>query len=169
MYTVSTDSDFHGDSRFTSKSQTGVIGLLNCVPIHWRSNRQVKTSQSPVEAEVYALAAGVKDARSTYFVLNEMGARLQAEIEVSVDSTGAYSFFYDTCPDSKLSGCFDRKEKWVRELMDRVKHKVSWIYVADLCHGVLTIGERSGDLCHTLCHSINRIHEMRRLELWSAR
>ena len=49
---------------------------------------------------------------------NAWGGKKLLTIEVSVDSTGAYSFFYDTCPDSKLSGCFDRKEKWVRELME---------------------------------------------------
>ena len=51
---IFTDSDHHGDKLMTSKSQTGVMVLLNGIPIHWRSNKQ------PVCAEIYALEEGVR-------------------------------------------------------------------------------------------------------------
>ena len=89
---------------------------LNSVPILWRSNRQPKTALSPVEAEIYALSAGIKDARAIYFTLDEMGIKLP-RIRVGVDSDGAYSFFYGTCPDTKLTGCFDMRAEWVQELL----------------------------------------------------
>ena len=46
-FSIFTDSDHHGDRLMNSKSQTGVMVLLNGVPIHWRSNKQPKTADSP--------------------------------------------------------------------------------------------------------------------------
>ena len=51
---IFTDSDHHGDKLLTSKSETGVMVLLNGVPVHWRSNKQPKTADSPACAERYA-------------------------------------------------------------------------------------------------------------------
>ena len=44
------DSSHHGDLSFTSKSQSGVVILVNGAPVHWRSNRQPSTTLSPVES-----------------------------------------------------------------------------------------------------------------------
>ena len=70
--TTMVDSNHHGDPKFTSKSQSGVILLLNGVPAHWRSNRQPRSTQSPTESEVYALSTGIKDSRLFHWVLEEM-------------------------------------------------------------------------------------------------
>ena len=50
------DSDHHDDKSFTSKSQTGVLALLNGVPCHWRSNRQPVTADGPACAEIVLVA-----------------------------------------------------------------------------------------------------------------
>jgi hypothetical protein len=113
---VYSDSDHHGDPKRTCKSQTGVMVTLNGVPIHWRSNRQPKTSLSPTEAEVYALSVGVKDGLLTGWVSEEMGCEVKWPLKVYTDSSGAYSFQRDSCPDSKLKGCFDLREEWVADL-----------------------------------------------------
>ena len=55
QFNIFTDSDHHGDKLMTSKSQTGVMVLLNGIPIHWRSNTQPKTADSPACVETYAL------------------------------------------------------------------------------------------------------------------
>ena len=68
-FSIFTDSDHHGDRLMNSKSQTGVMVLLNGVPIHWRSNKQPKTADSPACAEIYALKEGVRDAIDCYFGL----------------------------------------------------------------------------------------------------
>ena len=52
MVLLNGDSDHHGDKLMTSKSQTGVMVLLNGVPVHWRSNKQPKTADSPACAEI---------------------------------------------------------------------------------------------------------------------
>ena len=115
-----TDSNHHGDPKFTSNSQTGVIGLLNGAPAHWRSNRQPKSTQSPTESEIYALSTGVKDVRLFYWVLEEMTHVVtQYPILIQTDSSGARSFQRDTCPSTKLRGCFDFRERWVEELRDQ--------------------------------------------------
>ena len=51
------DSDHAGDSKSgDARSTTGVIILLNGMPIFWRSNKQPKTSLSSACAEIYALS-----------------------------------------------------------------------------------------------------------------
>ena len=54
-FSIFTDSDHHGDKLMTSKSQTRVIVLLNGITVHWRSNKQPRTADSPACAEIYAL------------------------------------------------------------------------------------------------------------------
>ena len=102
-----------------------MLGCLNGVPIHWRSNRQPKTVMSPTVAEIYALAVGVIDARLMGWILNECGAETETiEINIGTDSTGAKSFKEDTCPTSKIRGNFSYREDWVQELKDSEDIKV---------------------------------------------
>jgi hypothetical protein len=117
IVTTMTDSNHHGDPKFTTLSQTGVIILLNGVPVHWRSNRQPRSTLSPTESEIYALSSGIKDTRLYHWVLEEF-TKIETvyPIEVQTDSTGARSFQRDTCPSTKLRGCFDFREMWVEEL-----------------------------------------------------
>ena len=120
IVTTMTDSNHHGDPKFTSNSQSGVIILLNGVPVHWRSNRQPRSTLSPTESEIYALSTGIKDARLFYWVLEEMTqVAIQYPIIIHTDSTGARSFQRDTCPSTKLRGCFDFRERWIEELRDQ--------------------------------------------------
>jgi hypothetical protein len=120
IVTTMTDSNHHGDPKFTTNSQSGVILLLNGVPAHWRSNRQPKSTQSPTESEIYALSLGVKDTRLFHWVLEEMThVATVYPIVVQTDSTGARSFQRDTCPSTKLRGCFDFRERWIEELREQ--------------------------------------------------
>jgi hypothetical protein len=113
-----TDSDHHGDMTFTSRSQTGVIILLNGVPCHWRSNKQPTSSDSPACAEIYALKEGVRDSRLFHWVAEEMGVKTNYPFCVQVDSAQARSFNYSTCPKSAIRGSFDWRLDWVQEIRD---------------------------------------------------
>ena len=117
--TTMTDSDHHGDQQLTNKSRTGVIVLLNGVPIHWRSNRQARSTLSPAESEIYALSTGVKDNRLIHWTLEEAGVAIVWPFTVQADNKAAISFQKDTCPTSKIRGCFDFREKWVKEMKDK--------------------------------------------------
>jgi hypothetical protein len=124
-YEVYVDSDHHGDSAISTRSHTGVTVLLNGTPVFWRSNKQ-KTggpALSPAEAEIYAFSEGVRDARDIAWVLEEMGCDIVWPLQVKTDSSGAHSFQRDSCPKSKLRGCFDRRDDWVVELQDTDKIK----------------------------------------------
>jgi hypothetical protein len=109
-----TDSNFYGLPR----AQTGVMILLNGVPVHWRSNRQPVTADSPACAEIYALKEGVKDGRLFTWVAEEMGMNVSWPFVVQVDNKQAISFQQDTCINSKIRGSIDMRMEWVDELRD---------------------------------------------------
>ena len=74
---VYTDSDHHGDKLNGSRSQTGILVLLNGIPCHWRSNAQPKTADSPACAEIYALKDGVRDSRLFAWVREDSGVKAE--------------------------------------------------------------------------------------------
>ena len=49
--------------------------------------------------------------------------------QIHTDSAGAISFKYDTCPTSKIRGCFDFREDWVEEL--KGIERISVVRVSD--------------------------------------
>ena len=83
-WSIYSDSDHawgYDQSRLHYRSQTGVIILLNSMPIFWKSNKQPVTALSPAEAEVYAMMEAVKEARLRLWIAEEAG------IEVSYPLT----------------------------------------------------------------------------------
>ena len=90
----------------------------------WRSNRHPVTSLSPAESEIHALSVGVKDARLMSWVLEGFGVAVRWPMKIWCDLTGAISFKDDTCPVSKIGGCFDYREDWVEELKAEGKIQV---------------------------------------------
>ena len=67
------DASHHGAKAMHSQSQTGLMIVLNGVPLRWRSTRQPDTSDSPAVSELYAIKEIVKDARLQHWVAEEMG------------------------------------------------------------------------------------------------
>ena len=57
------DSDYAGDPVLGTRSQSGVIILMNGIVIHWRSKKQPKTVISPAAAEIYAASEAVRELR----------------------------------------------------------------------------------------------------------
>ena len=98
------------------------------VPVHWRSNRQPRSTLSPAESEIYALSTGVKDTRLYHWVLEEFTrSRTEYPVLVQTDSSGARSSQGDTCPSTRLRGCFDFREMWVTELRNQGEIKAELI------------------------------------------
>jgi len=114
VFHMYSDSNHYSGGR----SQTGVLILLNGVPVHWRSNRQPVTADSPAVSEIYALKDCIKDARLILFVAEEMGILTEYPFTVSVDNTQALTFQSDTCPTSRIRGSLDMREAWIREMRD---------------------------------------------------
>ena len=130
------DSDHAGNKLLNTRSQTGIIILLNGAPVYWRSVKQVSTAISSACAEIYALSDAAKHARLYRWRGEELGMHNHGPVVVQVDNLQAKSFAEGTCVDSKLRGTFDIRAGWVQELRDaaelRVDHVMSVNNVADL-------------------------------------
>ena len=122
----------------TSRSQTGVLVLLNGIPVHWRSNEQPVTADSPACAEIYALKEGVRDSRLLLWVAEEMGLAVSWPFVVNCDSKQAISFQQDTCPKSKIRGSFDLREDWVAEVRDQKTVQMAKIEGTKNCSDIMT-------------------------------
>ena len=111
----------------TKKSRTGVVIMLNGVPVYWMSRPQPKTVYSPAAAEIYALREGVREGQAMLWVCRDLGFQgVTFPFLVQVESTGAVSFAEDTCVRTKHRGVIDMAEEWVAELkggeMVKVQH-----------------------------------------------
>lgn len=139
------DSDHAGDRLINTRSHTGIIFMLNGVPVHWKSNKQVVTAKASAEAEIYALSTAVQNMRLLFWRAQEQGMKVGFPGTVYVDNAAGISFQHRTCPDSKLRGCFDLRAAWVKELQDMEMVKTvkvdTLVNVADLltkCQSAVT-------------------------------
>ena len=126
---VYSDSDHAGDVEMnTTRSHTGVMIVLNGMPVHWRSNKQPKTSLSSAAAEIYAMSAAVKDANTRLWVAEDAHRVVSWPMVLHVDNAAGESFQHATCGSSKLKGVFNLHAEWVRELKD--EGRVKSVHVA---------------------------------------
>ena len=107
------DSDHASDTGLHSRSRTGVVFLLNGMPVHWRSNKQPQTSVSSAAAEIYALSEASKDAaaRLRLWVSEELGYEEIWPAVVQVDNAAALSFQKATKANTELKGVYNLREK----------------------------------------------------------
>ena len=101
------------------RSQTGMVIMLNDVPVYWQSKKQQAIAYSSAAAEIYALSETMKSSRLFMWRCQEMGMKLPKVIDVQVDSKGARSFQLGAYLESKLRGCFDLRESWVQEFRNQ--------------------------------------------------
>ena len=93
VWTVYGNSDHAGDmGAGTSRSHTGVMMLLNGMPIHGRSKKQPKTSLSSAEAEIYAMSKAVKDACFRLWVAEDMHVHVEWPMILYVDNAVGVCF-----------------------------------------------------------------------------
>ena len=78
--------------KMHSQSQTGLMIMLNGVPLRWRSTRQPDTSDSPAVSERYAVKEVGKDARLQHWVDEEMGMAVVWPFVLQTDSKQPLSF-----------------------------------------------------------------------------
>ena len=118
VFDMYVDSDHVGDRIYNTRSHTGIIFLLNGVPVHWKSNKQVVTAKSSAEAEIYALSTAVQDMQLLLWRSQEQGIQVKFPGHIYVDNAAGVSFQTKTNPETKLRGCFDLRDAWVKELQD---------------------------------------------------
>ena len=114
------DSDLAGDPAST-RSRTGIVVILNQMPVHWRSQKQPITCFSSAAAEVFALSEAVKDSQSLIWRAEELGCKFKYPIRMQEDNQAAVSFQKSTTPYSKLKGVYNFRDAWVQELKNMKK------------------------------------------------
>ena len=135
---VYSDSDHAGQRAEHSKSQSGMIILLNKSPVYWRSSKQVSTAVSSATAEIYSLSDCVKQAKLYQWRAQEMGLQVNNPICIKVDNLQAKSFARGTCDETKLRGTFDIRSDWVQELRDAKEVQVDYIHTSNNYADLLT-------------------------------
>ena len=146
---IYSDSDHAGDTTVgTNRSHTGIVILLNGMPIHWKSNKQPLTSYSSACAEIYALSECCREARLIAWVAEEMGRQVTWSLVVHVDNAAGVSYQHSTCASSKLRGVYDQRSDWIKELKDqesatavKVKTEKNLADLFTKCH-TLTVRKR---------------------------
>ena len=134
---IYSDSDHAGDKESGDcKSRTGVMILLNGMPIHWRSKKQPKTSMSSAAAEIYAMSEACRDAQLRLWSAEEAGIKINWPVNLHVDNAAGESFQHATCQASQLKGIFDMRQEWVQDLQNEKKwnaiHVDTKINLADM-------------------------------------
>ena len=121
-YTHYCDSDHAGDRPYNTRSQTGILLMLNKVPVQWKSNKQTSTAYSSAAAEIMALSEGVRQANFVQWAGVDMGYTAgNNKVIMNVDNKGARYFQSSPTLDTRLKGYFDLREAWVLELRDHDK------------------------------------------------
>ena len=116
---IYSDSDHGGQVKAgCTRSQTGVIILLNSMPVFWKSNKQPVTALSSAEAEVYAMMEAVKEARLRLWIAEEAGIEVTYPLTLMVDNAAGESFCKATAGLSKLRGVYQMRESRIKELRD---------------------------------------------------
>jgi hypothetical protein len=130
------DSDHASTKPHSTRSQTGAMLMLNGIPVGWLSKRQPITAVSPAEAEVHALRDAIIAARLIQWVAEDMRFDVKWPLIMQTDSTQAHSFQHNTCPKSRMRGCFDLREQSIKEMRDkgvvRAKYVPRELNMADL-------------------------------------
>lgn len=133
-----------------SRSQTGYLLFLNSFHVDWCSRRQPNTSVSPAQAEIYAMHEAVVACRLIQWVGEEMDMEVKWPFLLNTDSSQAYSFQQNTCPNSKIRGSFDLRDQATREMRDSGIVKANRIHrdlnVSDMLTHCLTRKQFHGHL-----------------------
>ena len=111
------DSDHSGDKKYTTRSHTGIMIMLNSAPVHWCSKKQVSTAISSAMADIYALSEAVRHARYYAWRVAELGISITWPLVVQVDNQQAITFSKGTCVSSRLGGCVDVRAAVVKMLL----------------------------------------------------
>ena len=157
---IYSDSDHASDKKVDTRSQTGIMILLNGVPCYWRSAKQPTTALSSAEAEIYALSESVKHGRLFLWRCEEANMQVTWPMIVYVDNAQSKSFQNATCINSKLRGVFDLRDVWVQELRDKGQVKTVGIPREDNAADILTHCLSSGNFNKEVGHIQQRASQI---------
>ena len=120
-YEFFVDSDHAGDTPITTRSTTGIILLLNGMPVTWASKKQPMTALSSAVAEIYAFSEAVKHAQFLIWRMQDVGHNIQKPIKILEDNAATIYFQTSTKTNTKIRGIYNLRWTWIRELRDMAK------------------------------------------------
>ena len=107
------DSDHAGQQPYTPKSHTGIILMINGIPVLWKSNKQPITALSSAAAAIYAFSECIKQVNLLLWQAEELGVVVPWPVNIYEDNKATVSFQKSTTPNSKLKGIYNLRWNWV--------------------------------------------------------
>ena len=123
------DSDWAGDSE-TRISVTGFILYLMNVPVCWRSKAQKGVTLSSSEAEYVAISEAVKEIKFIYYLLEDIGIKVELPILVKTDNVGAM-FMAQNASSGVRTRHVDTRYHFVRENLEDGIIKIEFVKSVD--------------------------------------
>ena len=123
---------------YSTRTQTGILIMLNHVPVFWKSKKQPVTALCSGTSEIYAMSEGLKSAIHYKNQVRDIGIELPVVVPLQADSKTAISFQRGTCLNSRLRRHFSLREGWVIELRDSGKCRVIYTPSQDQLADIFT-------------------------------
>jgi hypothetical protein len=135
MLTIYTDSNWGGD-KGDRKSTTGYLVMVNGNCVAWQSKKQTTIALSSMEAEYYAIAAGLSESMWCQALLYEMTHHLPT-MRLLTDSASAIAVA--TSEDHHhRSKHIDIRYSFIKDVISRRNVSINWVSTLDQLADVLT-------------------------------
>ena len=116
------DSDHAGAQPYTPKSHTGIILMINGMPVLWKSNKQPIAALSSATTEIYAFSECIKQVNLLLWRAEELGVVVPWPVNIYENNKATISVQKSTTPNSKLKGIYNLRWNWVVQLRNKLKY-----------------------------------------------
>jgi hypothetical protein len=133
---VYADADWGNDKR-DRKSITGWIAMVGGDPVSWASKKQKVVAQSTCEAELYAEAAAINEAKWLEGLLTELGLPLAESPLILGDNQSTQKLSKDDIKSERTKH-IDIKYHFVHDEVDNGRIRLQWVPTVDQWADILT-------------------------------
>ena len=130
------DADW-GNDRTDRKSVTGWIAMINGDPISWASKKQKVVAQSTCEAELYAEAAAINEAKWLSGLLQEIGLELTEAPLIYGDNQSAQQLSKNDIKSERTKH-IDIKYHFIHDEVNSGRVRLHWIPTTKQLADILT-------------------------------
>ena len=134
--TVYADADWGSDKR-DRKSITGWIAMVNGDPVSWASKKQKVVAQSTCEAELYAEAAAINEAKWLEGLLIELGLPTK-EVPLVLGDNQSTQKLSENDIKSERTKHVDIKYHYVQDEVQNKRIRLQWIPTSEQLADILT-------------------------------
>jgi hypothetical protein len=134
--TAYADSDW-GSERTDRKSITGWIAMMNGDPVSWASKKQKIVSQSTCEAELYAEAAAINEAKWLSGLLKEIGLEPSGAPTIYGDNQSAIALSKNGIKSERTKHVAI-KYAFIHDEVSKERVKLQWIPTTEQLADILT-------------------------------